>query len=89
MLFMSRSDSLKKLNETGSNVVTPNTLTGTNILGAGRIDDGLDAFFELFILDSTLLEGFVINVFVAPGDGLLGGHAVPETITSQKDELAL
>jgi hypothetical protein len=83
----SNASSFLKFNQTRCNVVTANSLTRANVFGAGGIYDCLCTFLEIVIAEFALLKAAFIDVFVAPGNSLFRGHAVPETIASKKNEL--
>ena len=57
-----------------------------DISRAAVVDDATDTILEFF--HGGLLAAASVDLVVAPGDGLLGSHAIPETVTGQKDKLA-
>jgi hypothetical protein len=78
--------SVKEFDETCGNVITAETLRGGDIGGAAVVDDAANSDFEFF--SGGLLGAASVDLVVTPGDGFLGSHAIPETITGQKDESA-
>ena len=82
-------NSLQEFNQTAGDIITANALAGTNIFSATGINDGLCALDEVRIAELSLLEIVLVDVLVAPGDGLLRGHAVPKTVTRDQDEIVV
>ena len=64
-------------------------MTCSDVLGAGSIHDGFCALLEVLVAELALLKTTFIDVFVAPGNSLLRGHAVPEPVTSEQHEVAV
>jgi len=61
-------------------------LRSGDISRAAVVDDAADTILEFF--HGGLLAAASVDLVVAPGDGFLGSHAIPETVTGQKDKLA-
>ena len=55
-----------EFNDTCGDVVTPNALAGSNILGAGLVNDAFKASFEFLIGEFSSLKVFFVDILVAP-----------------------
>ena len=76
-----RSGCSEEFNDTSSDVVTPEALRCGNISRAAVINDATDTSFEFF--GGRLFGTAPVDFVVAPGDGFLRSHAIPETVTGQ------
>jgi len=76
----------ENFNDASGDVIATKALRSGDVSCAAVVDDAADTILEF--LHGGLLAASSVDLVVAPGDGFLGSHAVPKTVTGQKDKLA-
>lgn len=76
----------QEFDEAGGDVIASEALRGSNVSSTAVIDDSRDSIDEF--LGGRLLGATSEDLIVAPGDGFLRSHAIPEAVTGKEDELA-
>jgi len=76
----------EEFDETSSDIVATEALRSSDVGSTAVVYDSTNSILKL--LHVGLLGATSIDLVIAPGDGLLRGHAIPDTITGEEDELA-
>ena len=76
----------QEFDEAGSDVIASEALRGSNVSSTTVIDNASHSITDFLL--GRLLRATSEDLIVAPGDGFLGSHAVPEAVTGKEDELA-
>jgi len=76
----------EEFDDAGRDVIASESLRGGDIGGTAVVNNSSDSINKLLV--GGLFATSSVDLIVAPGDGFLGSHAVPETVTGEEDELA-
>lgn len=76
----------EKFDDAGRDVIASESLRGGNVGGTAVVNDSRDSINKLLV--RGLFATSSIDLIIAPGNGFLGSHAIPETVTGEENELA-